>query len=104
MPPRIAQPAALGAGDVLAVLGVAHDDAAGVDAVRLHRRRADPVVADQRVGENDDLAGVGGVGDRLLVAGHRGVEDDLAGNRAVVPAGEPVEPRSVLEQQVGAHL
>ena len=44
--------------------------------------RADPVVADQRVGEDDDLAGVGGVGDRLLVAGHRGVEDDLAGDRA----------------------
>ena len=50
------EPAALGAGDVLAVLGVAHDDAAGVDAVGLHRRGADPVVADQRVGEDDDLA------------------------------------------------
>ena len=36
------EPAALGGGDVLAVLGVAHDDAAGVDAVGLHRRRARP--------------------------------------------------------------
>ena len=75
------EPAALGAGDVLAVLGVAHDDAAGVDAVGLHRLGRDAVVADQRVGEDDDLARVGGVGDRLLVAGHRGVEDDLAGDR-----------------------
>ena len=32
-----------------------------MDAVGLHRRRADAVVADQRVGEDDDLAGVGGV-------------------------------------------
>ena len=75
------EPAALGGGDVLAVLGVAHDDAAGVDAVGLHRRGRDAVVADQRIGEDDDLARVGGVGDRLLVAGHRGVEDDLAGDR-----------------------
>ncbi len=97
------EPTALGAGDVLAVLGVTHDDAAGVDAVGLHRRRADPVVADQRVGEDDDLACVGGIGDRLLVAGHRRVEDDLAGDSTVMAAGEPVEPGPVLEQQVGAH-
>ena len=42
------EPAALGGGDVLAVLRLAHDDAAGVGAVGLHRRRRDPVVADQR--------------------------------------------------------
>ena len=68
-------------GRVLAVLRLAHDHRAGVDAVGLHRLGADAVVADQRVGEGDDLARVGGVGDRLLVAGHRGVEDDLAGDR-----------------------
>ena len=97
------EPAALGGGDVLAVLGVAHDDAAGVDAVGLHRRRRDAVVADQRIGEDDDLARVGGVGDRLLVAGHRGVEDDLAGDRRRrAPQAQPVEPGPVLEQQVGA--
>ena len=97
------EPASLGGGDVLAVLGVAHDDAAGVDAVGLHRRGGDPVVADQRVGEDDDLAGVGGVGDRLLVAGHRGVEDDLAGDRLDWPQALAVEAGPVLEQDVGAH-
>ena len=65
---------------------------------------ADPVVADQRVGEGDDLAGVGGVGDRLLVAGHRGVEDDLAaaavGRRVDRAAELAVEARAVLEQDV----
>ncbi len=35
-------------------------------------------VADVREGEGDDLPGVGGIGHHLLVAGHRGVEADLA--------------------------
>src|SRR6202012_1980788 len=55
------EPATLGGGDVLAVLRVAHADPAGVDGFGLHRRAADPVVADQGVGEDDDLARVGGV-------------------------------------------
>ena len=38
----------------------------------------DAVVADERVGHRDDLAVVGRVGEHLLVAGHAGVEDDLA--------------------------
>ena len=52
--------------------------AARVDAVGLHRRGADAVVADVRVGEGDELAGEARVGHRLLVAGHAGREDDLA--------------------------
>ena len=38
----------------------------------------DAVVADERVGHRDDLALVGRIGEHLLVAGHAGVEDDLA--------------------------
>ncbi len=38
----------------------------------------DAVVADLRAGHGDDLAAVGGIGEDLLVAGHRGVEDHLA--------------------------
>jgi hypothetical protein len=71
-----------------------------VDAVGLHRRSRYSVIADQRVGEDDDLARVGGVGDRLLVAGHRGVEDDLAGDGLRMGAGEAVEADAVLEQEV----
>ena len=37
-----------------------------------------PDVADVREGEGDDLPGVGGIGHDLLVAGHRGVEAELA--------------------------
>jgi hypothetical protein len=39
-------------------------------------------VADMREGEGDDLAGIGGVGQYLLVAGERGVEADLADRAA----------------------
>ena len=37
------------------------------------------VVADLRIGEDDDLAGVGGVGEDFLIAGDGGIEDHFAG-------------------------
>ena len=46
----------------------ADDDAATERAARFEVGGVDAVVADVRVGEGDDLAGVGGVGDDLLVA------------------------------------
>src|SRR4051812_41887095 len=99
------QPPALGARRVLAVDRRAHDHPARVDGVGLHGLAADPVVADVRVGEDDDLAAVAGVGDRLLVARHRGVEDDLAGHRTAGRAGVAVEAAAVLEQhEPRAHL
>ena len=53
---------------------------------RRRRRHADGLdvlvvdadIADVREGEGDDLPGVGGIGEDLLVAGHGGVEADLA--------------------------
>src|SRR4029077_10502072 len=98
------QPDSLCSGRVLPVLALAHDHAAGLDALGLHRVAGDAVVADQRVGEGDDLPGVGGIGDRLLVAGHRGVEDDLAGDVAARAEQLAVEPGAVLEQDVAAHV
>ncbi len=48
------------------------------------------VVADERMGHHHHLAGVGRVGGDLLVAGHAGVEDDLAAHpRGHVRAEEP---------------
>ncbi len=92
---------------VLAVDGGAHDRRPRVDAIRFHRVGADTVVADHRVGERDQLAGVARVGHRLLVAGHRGREHDLPDRRRVGAAGEAVEPGAVLKQDVcgrlGAH-
>src|SRR5690606_34651361 len=57
---------------------VAHDHPPAVDPGCLVVERVGPVVADVRIGEGDDLARVGRIGDHLLVAGQHGVEDDLA--------------------------
>ena len=59
-----------------------HDHATGEGSAALVVLRVRPVVADVRVRERDDLAGVTGVGDDLLVAGEDGVEHDLARGHA----------------------
>ena len=53
-----------------------HAARGGVDALDVLEIGAD--IADMGEGEGDDLPGIGGIGDDLLVAGHRGVEADLA--------------------------
>ena len=103
---QVSQPRG-GAGGVVAVHALAHDHGARVHVGGLHVRRLDAVVAHHRVGEDDDLAAVAGVGDRLLVAGHGGVEHDLA--PAVLECADEVavEALAVLQQQVAgrrAHL
>src|SRR5207302_9102021 len=39
-------------------------------------------IADMGKGEGDDLAGIGRIGEDLLIAGHRGIEADLADRMA----------------------
>ncbi len=70
---------------------IAHDVAGHPDAARLVVLVVDAGVADVRGGLHDDLAVVGRIGQRLLIAGHRGREDRLAERlapRAVRLAGE----------------
>ena len=98
------QPAELGSRGVVAIDARPHDRRACVDAIGLHRRLGDAVVADLRKGEGDQLAQVAGIGHRLLVARHRGREHDLADGVGVGAAGEPVEPGAVLEQHVCGRL
>ena len=55
------------------------------------------VVADLRIGEDDDLAGIGGVREDFLIAGDGGIEDDFAGafyGRTKTPA---LEDRAVFQ-------
>ena len=52
----------------------------------------DAVVADVRIRERDDLARVRRVGDDLLVARHRRVEHDLAGNHAALGRAPIAQP------------
>jgi hypothetical protein len=56
-------------------------------------------IADMGEGEGDDLAGIGGVGQDLLVAGHGGVEADLAGGVTDGADAAALEARAVREDQ-----
>ena len=83
---------------------VAHDQPG-----RLHRRRlgvllVDAGVADVRIGQRDDLAAIARVGQDLLVAGQRGVEDDLADGVTADADGDAFEHRAVGEREQGQSL
>jgi len=56
-------------------------------------------VADMRKGEGDDLAGIGRIGQDLLVAGHRGVEAHLTHGMAGGAEAEAFQHRSVGEHE-----
>src|SRR5437868_5618029 len=64
----VGAPVAVAAGEV------AHDHAATEGSARLVVGRRHAVVADVRVREGDDLSGVRGVGDDLLISRQHGVE------------------------------
>ena len=53
------------------------DKTFGLDPPGFDIFKINPIVADQGVGHGDDLAGVGRIGEDLLVAGHGGVKDYL---------------------------
>ena len=81
---------------------LAHHDAPAERTPALVVVGADPVVADVGVGEGDDLAGVGRVGDDLLVARQHRVEHDLAGGdpaRRLRPDRLALERRAVGEDE-----
>src|ERR1700694_2740938 len=46
-------------------------------AARLLELRRRAIVADEGIGHDHQLAGVRGIGEHLLVAGHAGVDDDF---------------------------
>src|SRR6202034_649749 len=79
--------------------GLADHVAADPDPVRLLVLVVDAGVADVRRGHGDDLAAVGGVGQRLLVAGHAGVEHHLPERLAVASEPGAAQRRAVLEDQ-----
>ncbi len=89
-----------------AMAGGTGREAAGDEALhprppRFGGQVAGAVVADVGLGHDDDLAAVGGIGeDLLLVAGHRGVEDDLAHRRAR-RGRAAAEDGAVFEQEEG---
>src|SRR4029453_19447791 len=78
------------------------DEARHLRTRRLDVLAVDAVVADVRVGHRHDLPGGGGIGQHLLVAAERGIEDDLAGHLAAVTEAQPLEERPVLERERGS--
>ena len=80
---------------------VAHDVARHPDAPGLGVFVVHAGVADVRRGLQHDLAGVRGIGEGLLVAGHAGGEDHLAEGRAARAVGAPDVAGAVLEHEDG---
>jgi hypothetical protein len=96
--------AAVGAPVAADAARLADDVARHVDALALEVLRVDAVVAHQGVGHGDDLAAVGGVGEDFLVAGHGGVEDDLAFSLSLAGEGSAREGPAIFECQKCPHV
>ena len=70
---------------------LAHSKALDVRLPGFVIRGAGAVITDLRVGENDNLPGIGGIGEDFLVPGNSGIEDNFAGTfggRTKTPAFE----------------
>ena len=52
-----------------------------------------------REGEGDELAGIGGIGEDLLVTGHRGIEADFADRVAFGAEAEAFQHGAVGQHQ-----
>ena len=78
---------------------VGDDERRAATAARLVVVGQPPVVADERVGHDHDLAGVRGVGADLLVAGLAGVDDEVAAGGDRRPERDAGEDGAVLERQ-----
>ena len=55
-------------------------------------------------GEGDDLAGIGGIGHDLLIAGHRGVEDQFRHHLAGCAEALAVKDGSVGKRKAGGRF
>ncbi len=77
------------------------DDAATKRAGGLVVGGVDPVVPDVGIGEGDDLACIGRIGDHLLVAGEDGVEHHLTGGDSVGRVG--TDPLPFEHLAIGQH-
>lgn len=71
-------------------------------AVTVLLRGGDTIVANQRLGEDQNLAAVGGIGQGLGVTDQRGGEDGLTGNVGAGSEGLPVEDRTISDRESGA--
>ena len=74
-----------------------HHEAAHLHCPRLEIVRIDAVVPNEGIGHRDDLSGVGGVCEHLLVAGHAGVEHNFSRDVPARAEGLAFKGRAVGE-------
>ena len=74
-----------------------------MDALGLVVALGDAVVAYLGVGEADELAAVGGIGEELLVAAHPRVEDDLAAGFEFAREGGSLQGEAVFKSKQCLH-
>src|SRR5262249_55038161 len=80
------------------------DKSAHMRRAALLVERVDPVISDQRIRHRYNLPAIRGIGQHLLVAGHRGVEANLPNARADCAEGFALEISSVFESYKCAHV
>ena len=80
---------------------LAHHQAFDIGARGLIIIHAGSVVADLRIGEDDDLAGIRGIGEDFLVAGEGGVENNFPGPFGEGAKTPTLEDRAVLQGENG---
>ena len=61
-------------------------------------------IADMREGEGDELPGIGGIGEDLLIAGHRGVEADFADRLAFRAEAETLQHGAIGKHEERGRL
>ena len=79
-----------------------NDQGGDPGAARFEIDSVGAVVVDEGVGEGDDLSPIGGVGGYLLIAGHAGVEDQLAGGVGRGAESVTEEVFAALKREDGA--
>jgi hypothetical protein len=58
-------------------------------------------VADVRISETDDLAGIAGIAENFLITGEAGIKNNFAAAPRAGAGGTPVKRSSVLERENG---
>src|SRR5262249_28678919 len=82
---------------------LAHDQALNVGARGFVVFGVGAVVADLRIGQNDDLSGVGGVGENFLIAGNGSIKNDFAVAFAFGAVAFASEDAAVFERKDRLH-
>ncbi len=75
----------------------AHHEAAGLRRPGLGVGVVHPVISDLNGGHRDDLAEIRGIGEYLLISGHRRIEDALPRDHCVGAKGEAPKNAAVFK-------